>query len=438
MGDLFGGGQADAAKDAAKYSADATKYASDIQMQQFEKLQQNLAPYMGAGQTGLMALMGMLGLPAGGISAGGGPTEAQLRQQLLPQFTTPGSVGQPPSLQSLLTNGADRGYSSATWGFDPAANKWGYNLTYQGGGDSGNPFSKWVYADPTGGSAGTVDEAGLQAAIQQAMAGQTAQNQQAYGAMSGLGKLLQTPFSFDASDLENTPGYQFTKSQGLKSLANQNAAKGLGLSGAQQKGALEYATGLADNTFGQQYNRALQSYMTNYGMASDMFNRLSGLTSMGQNAAAGVGNAGMQTASTLGNLAMQNAQTAGQAGMAGAQANQSILPNMLNAGMAGAGIYGLLGGGAAAAPVIGGSLIGASGAGLGGTLGPWLAASDVRVKEDISLLGKTNGGHNLYRFKYIGHEGYHIGVMAQEIENAIPDAVVEIGGVKHVDYSKVS
>lgn len=410
--DIFGGGQSSAASDAAKYTADATKYATDKGWEQFQQMRQDLAPYMGAGQTGLMALMGMLGLPTGGAAAGGfgaagsgGMTADQLRQKLLPQFTSGGAAGQPPDLQSLLTNGADRGYSSATWGFDPAANKWGYNLTYQGGGDAGNPFSKWVYGDPTGASAGTVDEAGLQAAIQQAMAGQTQQNQQAAGAMSGLGKLLQTPFSFDASDLENTPGYQFTMNQGLKSLANQNAAKGLGLSGAQQKGALEYATGLADNTFGQQYNRALQSYMTNYGMASDMFNRLSGLAGMGQNSAAGVGNAGMQTASSMGNLAMQGAQAQGQAGIAAAQANQSILPNIMNAGLAGVGIYSLL--------------------------------SDRRFKTNITEIGHTPGGHKWYRYQYTGRPGWYEGVMAQEVELTQPEAITEVDGVKYVDYSKV-
>lgn len=432
MGDLFGGGQASAAKDAAKYSAEATKYASDIQMQQFEKLQQNLAPYMGAGQTGLMALLGMLGLPTSGVTSGG-VNASQLRQQLLPQFTSSASAGNPPSLKDLGYRGR---VDEAQWTYDPNLGEWGYNITNQGGGDAGEIFHKWVGAKGWTPTSSTVDEQGLQAAIQQAMAGQNAANGQAIGAFSGLGKLLTSPFSFDPSDLEDTPGYQFTLQQGLKSLNNQNAAKGLGLSGAQQKGALEYATGLADNTYGQQYNRALQGYMTNYGLASDMYNRLSGLAGMGQSSAAGVGNAGMQTASTLGNLAMQNAQTQGQAGLSAAQANQSILPNMLNAGMAGASIYGLLKGGGAS--LLGGTLIGSSGAGLGGTLGPFLASSDVRVKEDITLIGRTPGGHNLYRFKYIGKAGHHVGVMAQEVEQIIPDAVVEIGGVKHVDYSKVS
>lgn len=406
MGDLFGGGQADAAESAARQSAEATKYASDIQMQQFQQLQKNLAPYMGAGQTGLMALMGMLGLPGAGVSAGGGMSAAQLREQLLPQFTSGGAGGRPPSLAELgyakglgLATPAARqnANGNAIWTYDPGRGEWGYKIPGAGEG------LDWIGAPNWSG--GQVDEAGLQAAIQQRLAQQSGTDNQAYGAFAGLGKLLSTPFSFDASDLENTPGYQFTMNQGLKSLSNQNAAKGLGLSGAQQKGALEYATGLADNTYGQQYNRALQGYMTNYGMASDMFNRLSGLAGMGQNSAAGVGNAGMQTASALGNLAMQNAQNSGQAGMAAAQANQGILPNLLNAGMAGAGIYALL--------------------------------SDRRYKTDIEQIGVTPGGHRWYRYRYVGRPGLHEGVMAQEVERTVPEAVIDVDGVKYVDYSRV-
>lgn len=225
------------------------------------------------------------------------------------------------------------------------------------------------------------------------------------GAGGGLGSLLTRQFQFDPSQLESTPGYQFTLNQGLKSLANQNAAKGLGLSGAQQKGALEYATGLANNTYGDQYSRALQSYMTNYGLASDMFNRFSGLAGLGQNAAAGVGNAGMQTASNMGNLLMQGTQAQGSGLIGAANANASALGAGGTLGLAGAGTYSLL--------------------------------SDRRYKADISLIGKTPGGHNWYRYRYKGYPDWHEGVMAQEVEQTVPDAVVEHDGVKYVDYSKV-
>lgn len=124
---------------------------------------------------------------------------------------------------------------------------------------------------------------------------------------------LNQSFSFDASNLQNTPGYQFALQQGLKSQQNQAAARGLGYSGAQIKGAQSYATGLADQTYNQQYQNALQQFNTNQNVAAQQYNRYSGLVSLGQNAAAGVGNQGIQTAATRGNDIMQagNAQAAG-------------------------------------------------------------------------------------------------------------------------------
>ena len=147
---------------------------------------------------------------------------------------------------------------------------------------------------------------------QRAQYAQMQENLQPYmqAGLGGLTGLSQMPaFSFSGADLQNTPGYQFALQQGLKSLNNQNSAQGMNLSGAQQKGLLQYATGLADQTFGDQYARALQTYQTNY-------NRLSNLASLGQNAAAGVGNAGMQLGANVGNL-MTGAANARAAGMVG-------------------------------------------------------------------------------------------------------------------------
>lgn len=136
------------------------------------------------------------------------------------------------------------------------------------------------------------------------------------------GDRLNTPFSFNPTmeQLEQTPGYQFTQQQGNKALDNAMAAKGLSLSGAQLKGLDAYNTGLASQTFQQQYQNALQNFNTNYGQAADQYNRMSGLVGLGQNAAAGVGNAGLQTASSIGNniTSGANAQAAGRMGSANA------------------------------------------------------------------------------------------------------------------------
>lgn len=66
-----------------------------------------------------------------------------------------------------------------------------------------------------------------------------------------------------------------------------------------------------------------------------------------------------------------------------------------------------------------------------------ILASDERVKEDIEEIGNLHDGTNVYLFRYKGDDAPQVGVMAQEIEQTQPDAVVERKGIKHVDYSKV-
>lgn len=80
------------------------------------------------------------------------------------------------------------------------------------------------------------------------------------------------------------------------------------------------------------------------------------------------------------------------------------------------------------------STIGALGS-LGGAAIPLF--SDIRLKSNIRKLGKIKG-HNLYEFEYIGDDAKHIGVMAQEVKDIMPDAVI-IGdnGFMMVDYKKI-
>lgn len=79
---------------------------------------------------------------------------------------------------------------------------------------------------------------------------------------------------------------------------------------------------------------------------------------------------------------------------------------------------------------------------LGGLFGlgnAAIKASDRRVKSDIDKVGEMEDGQNVYSYRYKGalDDGEkHIGLMAQEVEKRDPGAVVEIGGVKHVDYDR--
>lgn len=85
--------------------------------------------------------------------------------------------------------------------------------------------------------------------------------------------------------------------------------------------------------------------------------------------------------------------------------------------------------------------------GLGGSLGAaYMMGSDIRMKENIKIVGAMPNGLNVYEFEYKpefkdkpynGH-GKFVGVMAQEVEQIIPEAVYTLDdGYKVVDYAKL-
>lgn len=96
---------------------------------------------------------------------------------------------------------------------------------------------------------------------------------------------LISPIKMDQATLETTPGYQFNKQQGLESVQNSFAARGLADSGAAMKGAANYATGLADSTYQQQFQNAILNQ-------NNAFTRLMGVTGVGTNSATSLGNIG--------------------------------------------------------------------------------------------------------------------------------------------------
>jgi hypothetical protein len=115
------------------------------------------------------------------------------------------------------------------------------------------------------------------------------------------------PGNMTQAELEATPGYQFTRAQGLKSVQSAAAARGLGVSGAALKGAAEYATGLADKTYLDQFNvrqQQFQDYLNlntgQQGNLTNQFNRYNSLATLGANAAAGLGTQGVSLANQAG------------------------------------------------------------------------------------------------------------------------------------------
>ena len=65
---------------------------------------------------------------------------------------------------------------------------------------------------------------------------------------------------------------------------------------------------------------------------------------------------------------------------------------------------------------------------------PFFFPSDERVKEEIRQVGTLHNGLPVYAYRYKAGGPTHIGVMAQDVEKVKPEAVIEVGGVKMVNY----
>ena len=85
------------------------------------------------------------------------------------------------------------------------------------------------------------------------------------------------------------------------------------------------------------------------------------------------------------------------------------------------------------------SQVGAMG-GLFGMLGMGaMRYSDERLKTDVRRVGTTDGGLPIYTYRYVWGGPVQMGVMAQDVEQVIPDAVAaHDSGFKMVDYARVA
>jgi hypothetical protein len=192
----------------------------------------------------------------------------------------------------------------------------------------------------------------------------------------------------------------------------QAAASGNNASGNQLLALNKVNQGLADST-SNNYISQLQPFL---GAANSAAGGIAGVN-MGQgNAVAGqqdmLAQLGYQTQTGIGNA---NAN----ADLAGLQASGNFW-NMLG----GLGGMKTSGGG-----TVGGNAI----SGLGSMLGS--VFSDERLKEDVETVGELFDGQPVYKYRYIGDPKWQIGLMAQDVEKIIPEAVHEIGGFKAVNYN---
>ena len=64
--------------------------------------------------------------------------------------------------------------------------------------------------------------------------------------------------------------------------------------------------------------------------------------------------------------------------------------------------------------------------------------SDITVKHDIVLLGHLANGLGYYRFSYNGSDRAYVGVVAQEVQQVMPQAVVrDHDGYLRVYYDRI-
>lgn len=139
------------------------------------------------------------------------------------------------------------------------------------------------------------------------------------------------PGPMDEATLQKTPGYRFALDQGTKALQNSAAARGLGVSGAALGAGANYATGLADQTYKDQFGIQQQIYNDWVNQANlkgsqlgQIWNYLSGPATLGENAAAQTGTAGS-------NAANANSQSYGNIGATNANAAMSSANSWSNA-----------------------------------------------------------------------------------------------------------
>ncbi len=165
---------------------------------------------------------------------------------------------------------------------------------------------------------------------------------------------LYTPMVRNLAELQATPGYQFELQQGQQALAQQAAARGGLLSGAQQKAALGFGQRQAATGFQNAWQRAQAAYTNAFQQNMAQKQQAAGMYAQGAGLYGNMANRGLQAAgATTSGMAQQganysNAQAAGAYGQANA-INQGVQGGLGAIGS----IYGMFGGAGASPSIYG-------------------------------------------------------------------------------------
>lgn len=280
-----------ASKKAAGAQADAAQAGLNEQGRQFDLTREDQAPFRQAGVGAINQLNMLLG------NSGGGQTEAQIRNRLMPQFNQQST--QSPNM--------------AGWQLQRSANAdgGGYWISPQG---QVVPFEAGMTdmllaGGNIGGSGTTLDEAGLNAAVQAELAAQNAnKDNPLYGSLTR---------DVTEQDIRNDPvfkmSYDFGMRQGNQALERAAAASGRLGTGRFVKDATQFATDYSSTKAGEAWNRT-------WGGRQNKFNMLAPVAGIGQTSVAQTGQAGMNYAKQTSNLLQSqgNSRASGYMGQSNA------------------------------------------------------------------------------------------------------------------------
>ena len=142
-----------------------------------------------------------------------------------------------------------------------------------------------------------------------------------------LGELQQgvtegrfTPGEFNF-DFKESPGYQYRRDEALDAVESSSAARGTLQSGANQQALMREASGMASQEYGNEFQRAVQSYGLEQGRLSDQYNQRASLAQVGQTANQGIRGSRSAMAQRVG----RSTQATGQAIAQGAQQTGNAL-----------------------------------------------------------------------------------------------------------------
>lgn len=278
----------ESSRKAANTQADTAREAAALQKQMFDKNIELQEPFRQGGLAAQNRLLQYLGLQSG--AAPKVRTQAELRNALMAQYQNP------------LTPAQQAGGEYVNWGNDEYGGR------------------TWV-PTPAAAGANGYNEAGLNAAIQAAMA-QDQAAQQAYQAQQQSPDFGKYTRDFGMQDFQQDPGYAFRMSEGLKALDRQAAARGGLISGAALKAATRYGQDKASDEYMNAFNR----YQTN---RANQLNPLFSLSDRSQMATNTLGTAGQNYANQAGEAyqGIGNARASGYIGQGNALAgalNQGI------------------------------------------------------------------------------------------------------------------